>query len=386
MNPFEFSTADRILFGAGRGIEAPSLARAMGSRVCVLTGAHPERAKLLMDGLRTEGMAIVHCEVHGEPSVQSVLEAVHMARRGACDLVVGQGGGSVLDSAKAVAALLTNSGDLYDYLEVIGEGRKIEHAPAPCIAIPTTSGAGTEVTRNAVIRSPEHQVKVSMRSPMMIPRLALIDPDLMRSMPPDVTAATGLDALTQAIEPYVSSKANPLTDAVCREGMMCVARSLARAYRNGDDLEARSDMAIAALCGGMALANAKLGAAHGFAGPLGGMAQVPHGLICARLLPHVMAANLAALQTRAPDHAALTRFTEIAHLLTGRAEAAADEGVAWLQQLCSELKTPPLTQYGLTMDQIPEAVAKACKSSSMKGNPIELTDKELTGILKKALN
>lgn len=290
----------------------------------------------------------------------------------------------MIDTGKAVSAMLTNRGELLDYLEVIGGGQAISRPPAPFIAIPTTAGTGSEVTRNAVLGAPEQRFKVSMRSPMLLPRLALIDPELTYSLPPAITASTGLDALTQLIEPYVSIRANPLTDALCLAGIERAARSLKRAYMNGRNLEARRDMALASLFGGLALANAGLGAVHGFAAPLGGMFPAPHGAVCARLLPLVMEANLKALQERMPDSPALPRYQEIARLLTGRTDATAEQGTAWVRELVSTLEIPPLSTYGVGSSDLPEAVEKASRASSMKANPIKLTEAELLEILREA--
>jgi len=240
------------------------------------------------------------------------------------------------------------------------------------------------VTRNAVLGSTEHKVKASLRAATMLPAVALIDPELTHSVPPDVTASTGLDAFTQCLEPFVSPRANPLTDSLCREGMQRVARSLRQAYENGDDPAAREDMAIASLFGGLALANAGLGAVHGFAGPIGGMFPAPHGAICARLLPWVMEANVRALQQRSPAGQALARYDEIGHLLTGDSAATAATGVAWVQALTEALHVPPLSRFGVTPTDFPEIVAKSQQASSMKANPIALTDAELTGILQQA--
>ena len=268
--------------------------------------------------------------------------------------------------------------------EVVGLGKPIAEQPLPHVAIPTTAGTGAEVTRNAVLGVPEHKVKVSMRSPLMLPSMAIVDPELTYSMPPAVTAATGLDALTQLAEAYTSNNANPLTDGVCCEGLQRAGRSLLAAYEDGSNADARQDMAIAGLFGGLALANAKLGAVHGFAGPLGGMIQAPHGVICAALLPHVMQANIRALQQREPDSPALARYDRIAALLTAKPEASADEGLEWLQNLCAALKTPALREFGLEERHYAEGVQKAQKASSMKGNPITLTDDELIEILSEA--
>jgi alcohol dehydrogenase class IV len=334
--------------------------------------------------LKGRNVGYVTFNVPTEPTTTMVDSAVEQARRAQSDMVISFGGGSAMDTGKAVAAMLTNRGQLEDYLEVVGRGRPLANRAAAHIAVPTTAGTGAEVTRNAVLGVPERGVKVSMRSDLMLPWLAVVDPELTYSMPRDVTASTGLDALTQLMEAYVSNKANPMTDAICREGLARVGRSLRQAYRDGNNLPAREDMALASLFSGLALANAKLGAVHGFAGPLGGMISASHGVICARLLPIVCRVNVRALQSRATDSAALARYDEIARVLTGKAAAQAAEGVAWLQDLCAELKVPPLGQFGLREQDFPMVVEKAKKSSSMKGNPIELTDDELMEILENA--
>jgi alcohol dehydrogenase class IV len=256
----------------------------------------------------------------------------------------------------------------------------------PYVAIPTTAGTGSEATRNAVIESPDQNVKVSLRSPAMLPRVALVDPELTYNLPPDVTASSGLDALTQLIEPFVSVKANPLTDTICREGMVHAAYSLRRAYEDGTDIEARQGMSLASLFGGMALANAALGAVHGFAGPLGGMLHAPHGALCARLLPCVMEANIKALETRQPDHPVIARYAEIARILTGETEAMPIDGAEWTAELVKALNIPPLSAYGMSQRNFPEAVEKTMKANSFKGNPIVLEERELTEILEKALS
>ncbi|MHC4640050.1 MAG: iron-containing alcohol dehydrogenase [Planctomycetota bacterium] len=380
---FEFATANRIIFGPGTIREVAPEAAKMGKHAFVITGRSPERVQTLLEQLNAHQIGYVTFNVPSEPTTTIITEAVEQARLSKSDLVIGIGGGSVLDTGKAIAAMLTNSGTLEDYLEVVGAGLPLTKTPAPYIAIPTTAGTGAEVTRNAVLAVPEKQVKVSMRSPLMLPRIAVVDPELTHSMPPSTTASTGLDALTQLIEAYVSNKANPLTDGICREGMERASRSLRRSYENGSDSDAREDMALASLFSGLALANAKLGAVHGFAGPLGGMIFAPHGVICARLLPFVCEANVLALQNRDPSSPSLARYDEVARIVTGKVTAGADDGVEWVQALCKALTVPPLTQFGLKEQDFPTVVAKTQKSSSMKGNPISLTDDELIKILKK---
>jgi len=313
------------------------------------------------------------------------LQGTERARDFGADLIVGMGGGSAIDTAKAIAALLANVGDPYDYLEVIGRGQPLINPAAPVIAIPTTAGTGAEVTRNCVLAAPKQRVKVSLRHVSMLPDVALVDPVLTYGIPQAITASTGLDALTQCVEPFVSPMATPLTDGFCREGMKRAARSLRRACIDGSDVEARRDMALASLCGGLALANAKLGAVHGFAGPVGGMFNAPHGAVCARLLPLVMEANVRALQERAPDSPALVRFQEVAKTLTDDPEAEVADGVAWAQTLADELVVPGFARYGMTEADLADIVSKARPSSSMKGNPIALMESELRSVLKRAL-
>jgi alcohol dehydrogenase class IV len=381
---FEFATARRIVFGEGRLREAGGLAAGLGGRALVVEGASGRGGRLV--GLLEEsGVAASRFQVAGEPTTEVVEAGVAAARGSGCGLVIAIGGGSVIDAGKAIAALLTNTGALLDYLEVVGAGRPLASPPAPFIAIPTTAGTGSEVTRNAVLGVPGKGVKVSLRSPLMLPAIALVDPELTYDLPPRLTATTGLDALTQCIEPFVSPLANPLSDAVAREGMSRAAGSLRTAYRDGADRAARREMALASLYGGLALANSKLGAVHGFAAPLGGLFPVPHGTACARLLAPVTAANVAALRARSPDSPALARYDEVARILTGDPAARADDAVAWIRDLVAELDLPGLAGFGVGEGDLAEVVGKAQRASSMKGNPVELTEAELTNVLRAAL-
>ncbi len=382
---FEFATATRILFGAGCVREVAPAARAMGSRALVVTGRSTDRATPLVRQLKDEAVESFFFPIAGEPSVLDACRGAELGRTHRCDLVIAFGGGSAIDAAKAIAALMTNPGEATDYLEVIGKAQPLTVPAAPCVAIPTTAGTGAEVTRNSVLASPEHRVKVSMRSPLMLPRLAVIDPELTLGLPPDVTASTGLDALTQLIEPFVSIRANPMTDGSCREGLKRARKSLRRAFHSGDDMEARTDMAAAALLGGLSLANAGLGVVHGFAGPIGGMFPAPHGSVCAALLPHGMEANLRALRARSPESEVLARFDEVGRLLTGSASATGDDAVRWVRDLCCELRVPSLGRYGVLESHIDVLVEKGMKASSMKANPVSLSAEELGEVLRKAL-
>lgn len=383
---FEFSTAQQIVFGSSVAAEAPEIATSAGKRAFVVAGRTAQRAAELLARLTSRGVALETFNVTGEPTVQTAQAAVAAARAANSDVVLALGGGSVIDTGKVVAAMLKNEGALPDYLEVVGQGKPLAHRAAPYVALPTTAGTGAEVTRNAVLGVPEHQVKVSMRGSFLLPRWALVDPLLTHSMPPELTASTGLDTLTQLIEAFVSNKANPLTDGLCREGLARAARSLERAFSDGNDAAAREDMALASLFSGLALANAKLGAVHGFAGPLGGLTRAPHGIICGKLLPYVMEANVRALRDRMPDSPVLARFDEVGRILTGNPAAGASHAVSWIQELCSTLGLPGLRAYGLSESNIPTAVAKAKKASSMKGNPIDLQEDELLEILLQAID
>ena len=383
MFSFEFATAQRILFGPGKLNELGRQIEGKRKRLLLVSGRSSDAVPRAREILSAVDGSVPEFRVHGEPTID-VVRAGREAGRD-CDIVIGLGGGSVLDTGKAIAALVTNPGEITDYLEVVGKGQPLANPPLPYIAIPTTAGTGSEVTRNAVIEATEQNVKVSLRSPAMLPRLALVDPELTYKLPPEITAASGLDALTQLIEPFVSIKASPMTDAICREGIRYAARSLRRAYEDGSDMEARQGMSLAALFGGFALANTALGAVHGFAGPLGGMLHAPHGAICARLLPLVMEANIQALEARQPGHPARERYQEIAKLVTSDVSATAQDGVQWASRLVSDLKIPKLSQYGMSEKQFPEAVEKTLKASSFKGNPIPLLETELNEILEKAL-
>jgi alcohol dehydrogenase class IV len=382
---FEFATAARILFRSGAAEELPRIAREFGTRALVVTGKNPGRLAQLTRRLETAGLVCSLFSAGGEPTLDTVRRGVEKARQN-CDLVIGIGGGSAIDAAKAIAALTTNSGEPLDYLEVIGKGQSLEKPPLPFIAVPTTAGAGAEVTRNAVLGAPEHGVKASLRSPFLLAKVAVVDPELTFDLPAAITANTGLDTLTQLIEPYVSLRANVFTDQFCREGLARVSQSLIKAYRQGHDRAARESMSFASLLSGLALANAGLGVVHGFAAPLGGMLQdAPHGALCAAVLPHGMTVNIRALRKRGDNHAALERYRDAARILSGDSHAEAEYGAAWVTNLCARMQVPPLATYGLERDRIPALVEKAAKANSMKSNPVQLTADELIEVATLAL-
>lgn len=377
MTTFSFSTAGRVLFGPGRVAELGSTVESLGSRPFVITGSNPDRYADALGTLRSG------FQIGGEPTVEVVREALAAARAAEADVIVALGGGSVIDTAKSVAALLGNGGDPMDYAEVIGAGRVLTRPSVPFVAVPTTSGTGSEATANAVVGSQEHGVKVSLRSVYMLPDVAIVDPELVVQCPPSVTAAAGLDALTQCIEPLVSHMATPITDALCREGLSRAARGLRAAYADGTDIAARTDMAICSLLSGMSLANAKLGAVHGLAGPLGGMIWAPHGAICAALLPSVCRVNIAALAERDPGNPALERYAEVGELLAGVRDSQA--AIDWIAETVALLGIGGLASLGLSEDRIEEACEKGAAASSMKGNPIVLTADELREIVTSSM-
>jgi alcohol dehydrogenase class IV len=382
--PVDFAVG-RIVFGAGRFNDAGALVRGFGARALVVTGRSPDRFERLAPLLEAERVAVHRFVVSEEPTIAIVREGVAAARGAGCDLVIGLGGGSALDAAKTIAVLATNHGDALDYLEIIGAGKPLVQPSLPCAAIPTTAGTGSEVTRNAVLGSPDHHVKVSLRSPLMLPRLALVDSELSVTAPPDVTAASGMDAVTQLIEAYVSRRANPLSDALCVAGVRHAARALRQAVHHGDDRDARDAMALASLFSGLALSNSGLGAVHGLAGPLGGMLGAPHGALCAVLVPGVVRANSRALAARAPDHPSRPRLDEMARVLTGRASATAEDGAGWLRDAATEFGIRRLGAYGLTATSIPDVIERGRRANSMKANPIDLTTEELSAVLDAAM-
>lgn len=355
------------------------------SRALVVVGKHPERHSALLATLAAANIETTRVTVSGEPTIERADALAAVAREAQCDGVVSIGGGSVIDAAKAVAALVNNPGGALRYVEVIGEGLALSKPSLPHVAVPTTAGTGAEVTKNAVLGSTERALKVSLRSNSMLPVVAIVDSDLSHSVSPEVTAATGLDAFTQVVEPFLSPFANRLTDALCRQAIALAPEALRRAVRDGSDAGARDDMAFVSVCGGLALANAKLGSVHGLAGPLGGMFDAHHGALCGRLLPSALRVNLKALRERDPRGPALTRFAELAAVLTGRTDAPIEAGLDVISELTADVRTIPLSQHGVTESAFDEIVTKALASSSMKGNPVALTREEVASVLRAAL-
>lgn len=379
---FELVAPGRVVIGHGRLKEAGTLVKDWGPRCLVFNGSNPERTAPLCSGLNASGCLVETLSVVGEPTFDIIREYVNRAQSMQPDSIVAIGGGSVIDTAKAVAMLLANGGDPLDYAEVIGKGLPVTKQSIPFVAIPTTAGAGAEATKNAVLIEPMKKAKVSLRSPLMIPRIVIIDPELTLSLPPNVTAATGMDAMCQLIEAFVTKKANPVTDALCRAGIPRAVRSLKRACECPDDINAREDMSLAAWWSGMALANAGLGAAHGFAAALGGMCSAPHGLICAVILPPVCRANIDALSG---EDTASERYRELAVMLTGNEDAQSGDAVCWLEKLAESLPLKKLRDYGVADLDADHVVDAAMRSSSMKGNPVELPRDAVAEVLRVSL-
>jgi alcohol dehydrogenase class IV len=382
---FDLAVPADVRFGAGRVSEVPQALASLGaSHVLVVTGRSTWRADGVRAALSEAGISTVSFGVAIEPSIDLVRAAVSLVVEAGCDAVLGYGGGSALDVAKAAAVLATADADPLEHLEVIGAGRPIVRPGLPCVAVPTTAGTGSEVTRNSVLSG--GGVKASLRSPLLLPKVAVVDPDLLVGLPGPTIAASGMDALAQLIEPLLSRRANPFSDALARDGIRRSARSLRRAYENGmDDPAVREDLALASLLSGMCLANSGLGAVHGIAAAAGARLSAPHGAVCAAVLAATVKVNLRALRDRAPEHPSLPRLAEVATLLTGQPGATPEDAIGWLRELTTALSIPGLASYGLDRAGVPALVSAAQQASSMRGNPIELDDAEVSEILSRSL-
>jgi len=390
MSPFDFVAPRRIAFGRGRRAEIGALAGALGRRALLVVGSRTLEKngviEELIGRLRQAGIEAVRtATVDREPLVDDVDSAAARVReRGvaAGDFLVGIGGGSAIDLAKAVAAMVpqTESPTVKDYLEGVGRGHKLAAPPLPVLAIPTTGGTGTEATKNAVISSYEPSFKKSLRDERMVPAAVLIDPELSTSVPPATTAWTGMDAITQLIEAFITKNARPLPQAVCLEGLRLALPAVERAVADGGDLEAREAMAQAALYSGMALANSGLGLAHGVAAALGVHCRVPHGLACAVMLPVALEAN------RTTAREPLARLARYAMgLSTPDDEAAVAALESEVRRLCERLQVPRrLGELGVRREQLSALVAGS-HGNSLNGNPRPIGDEELHTLLEKML-
>jgi alcohol dehydrogenase class IV len=382
---FEFATAGRVIFGRGTVRQVPEMARGLGTKALLVLGKSGRGGDALATGLDEAGVPSVRYHVGGEPTTTMVDEASSLARGAGCELVVALGGGSVMDLGKAVAGMLANPGEVLDYLEVVGRGLPLASPALPSIAIPTTAGTGAEVTRNAVLDVSGRDLKVSLRSHHLLPRAAVVDPALTDGLPPEITAYTGMDAVTQLIEAFVGNAANPITDGLCREGLRLAAGAIVPSFEDGGNHAARDAMSVAATFSGMALANARLGAVHGFAGVLGGVTGHAHGAICARLLPFVCEANIRALRRSLDGGRILERYAEVARILTADPSAQPEDAAEWARRVGERFAIPPLSSAGLDRAACPAIVPAAERASSMQGNPIRLPADELLAILEAAL-
>lgn len=360
--------------GRGRVAGAGDAVRRQGTRCLVCTGAHTDRAVPLFDSLKRAGVVFEVISTNGEPTFDAVRQAVDRARSFAPTHIAAMGGGSAIDMGKAVSMLLTHGGDPLDYAEVVGQGKSFTQPGVPVLAIPTTAGAGAEMTRNAVLREPDHGVKVSLRSPYMVPEQVILDADTMDSLPPSVMAATGMDALCQLIEAFVSIRATPWTDALCRAGIAIAIDQLETACRETGNEAAREQMMWAACWSGMALTNAGLGAVHGFAAAAGGVVDAPHGWICARLLAPVTRANIAKLREQEDHHEVMGKYKEIAERMQGDPTASPEQAADGLARLTETL---PLADLHVSEHYERKIIQDTLKSSSIKGNPVTLSAPEL---------
>jgi alcohol dehydrogenase len=395
---FALGRIPRITFGSGTVGRVPEIVATHGPRVLLVTGgrslAASGRRDALLAGLEQAGVALAgEVAVSDEPSPAVVDGAVRAHHGAAVDVVLGIGGGSVLDAAKAIAGLLRSGASVVDHLEGLPGYRPYDGVPVPLVAVPTTAGTGSEATRNAVIseRGP-HGYKRSFRDERLVAADAVVDPDLLAGADPVRIAANGMDAVTQLLEAYVSLKAGPMTDALALAGLEAARDGLLAWHADPDGPAApaaRSRMAYAALLSGICLAHAGLGGVHGLASPLGAQLPIPHGIACGTTLAGITAANVAALERREPGSPALDRYATLGRLLAGLPETAtAIEArtalVETLQAWTDALAIPGLRAFGLDEAGIPAIVADG-RGSSMRTNPVVLTDEELVEVLRAAL-
>ena len=380
----EFITVGKIIFGFDQIAQFPHLVEDWGKRAFLVRGKSQAYGARFYQILGLTKKDITEFSVSHEPEAETIIQAVQLARENQCDFVIGFGGGSVIDTGKAVAAMLNNAGELLDYLEVVGKGQPLRNKSKPYIAIPTTAGTGSEVTKNAVVSVPDKHVKVSMRSNFMLPDIALIDPQFTLGLSREVTATSGMDAFIQVVEPYVCNTPNAMVDMFCRDAIGRAAKSLPMVVENGNDVEARINMSWVSLMGGLSLANAKLGAVHGFAGPIGGMFDAPHGAVCAALMPAVMRVNSELIKERECCENIYDRYSEVARWVTGRENASVEDGVRWFEELNTKLNILQLSSFGIKREDFPSIVEKAGQSSSMKGNPVNLTGNDMNRMLELA--
>ncbi len=394
ITPFSIGRLPRIEFGAGTITKLPDIVARYGQQMLVVVGARSFQASPhaapLFDGLRVRGCRWDLVSVAGEPSPDFVDEAVRVRRGSAIDAVIGIGGGSVLDAAKAIAGLLRPGNSVMDHLEGVGPEKPYRGPATPFVAVPTTAGTGSEATKNAVLsRHGADGFKKSFRDDRLVADFAIVDPDLLSGCPPALIAANGMDAFTQLLESYVSLRSNPLTDTLAIGGMRAVRDGLLAWYRGGDGAAAgRERMAFASLSSGICLAQAGLGSVHGLAQPLGSLFPIPHGVVCGTLVAAATRVNVEVIQAREPNHPALAKYAEVGRLLSG-SDDLDDAGacaalLATLEQWTREMDLPGLSTLGVGETDFGRIIAD-CRGSSMKTNPVMLTDGEVERILRARL-
>jgi alcohol dehydrogenase class IV len=389
VKPFQFSRLPKILFKNGAISQLPSIIQQYGTEIILVTGRNSflrsAIAARLLDDLKLKGIVVHLIAVPGEPSPELVDDAVNKFRNEKINLVTSIGGGSVLDAGKAIAAMMYRKESVTEYLEGIGT-KKHPGSSLPFIAIPTTSGTGSEATKNAVIsKVGADGFKRSLRHDNFVPDIALVDPELTLNCPEDITAASGMDCFTQLVESYLSDKSIEYTDALALEGLKAIKSSLLRSYTDGTDIDARVGMSFAALTSGICLANAGLGAVHGFASSVGGLFDIPHGLICGTLMASVNERNIRELRKRADSNPTLKKYRLLGELFSDvRSQSEdyyVDSFISFLHTLTLQLNLP-----GLNKNQINEKdIEFICNNTEMKNNPVKLTSEDLRDILKSRL-
>jgi alcohol dehydrogenase class IV len=380
---FEFVTTTRIIFGNNKLKLLKNLAPNFGSRAFVITGNDPDRSAEVLDMLDAANCSPVIYSVPGEPTLDTINRGLFILVETERDFVVSVGGGSAIDTGKALAVLATNDGAPADYLDEPGKGRLFTNPSLPLVAIPTTAGSGAEITSTALFISPEPRSKVRLHHNAMFPRIALIDPKLTLSVPPNITAYTGLAALCHNLEVFVSPKGNPITDILTKDGLRRGSLAIQRAYTDSADIESRTSLAMSSLYAGLSAANASLGATHTIANAIGGLFNAPYGVICAQLLPAVIETNIRAMQERMPENVALRKYDQITRIVAGKEHSKTL--AAFMQTLNETFAIPSLSSYGIQQTDFDNIIAYSKSSPNMTGNPVELNEDELRAILGKAM-
>ena len=381
MTPFGFSTPGKTLFGRGRADEVCGHVQGFGTRVLLVRGRSVDRVDDIARELVQTGAALKTVFAEGEPTVAQVNQVVAVGRARKAQTVLAIGGGSVIDLGKAAAALIPSDSGLMDHLEVVGAGRPLTAQPLPLVAVPTTAGTGAEMTRNAVISVPDASLKVSLRDDRMYPTLAIVDPSLTDNAPRHVTVSSGLDAVTQVIEPFLSCRANPLTDALCQPAIVMGLQALATLMRR-EDPNARDALSYVSMISGVALANAGLGAVHGLAGVIGGKTNLAHGMICANLLGPTLDVNFQRVKADGSD---LSRYDFLRQTISDIFDGWGDQNFTALSDAFDLQGVPGMDAILADQTQANALIQDALRSSSMKANPVHLTEADALTILQNSL-